>query len=486
MIEVLQRSTIITKAYELNYANNPDLVKIAEKNNIELPEKSDDDVQRNVDDLAKYPVVYLNNVMIESTNITKLYLFNDEFLPRLRLEFSDPTNKLLDENFPIDNSIISVFKDSTNTSFMGIKMDFKVTDFTIIKGAKSNEHITYVIDGALNVDDFYLMDWESYKGTTFEVIKKVSTDMGLGFATNIVNTNDDQVWINPRNYKIEFIRNMVDASYISDETFLFGYVDFYYNFNYVDIEKQLTEDISEQKTLVENKQMLKEGEEYEIPLILTNHPDRDNTNLKIDKYTIENSSTNVNLTYGYRHYAIYYDKLDDNVKNYALDSISDAGANKIVMKGNDTESDELYNNQTNNTWMGKLDTDNVHANFLHSQLQNKMNLKFLQKLKMKVRMQKINYGLYRFQKVNVELYNLGKTTTKTEATAKDPSRKNAREKNSIDKNPDRFEETIIHKLSGEWLITAINFIFDKKEGNIQEITLVKRELTEKYDFPNRN
>lgn len=482
MIEVLQRSTIITKAYELNYSNNPNLVKKSKEG---LPEKNDDDIGRNVDDLSKYPVVYLNNVMIESTNISKLYLFNDEFLPKLRLEFSDPTNKLLDENFPIDNSIISIFKDSTNTTFMGIKMDFKVTDFTIIKGTKTTEHITFRIDGALNVDDFYLMDWESHKGTTFDVIKKVSSDMGLGFATNINNTNDDQVWINPGNYKIEYLRDLIDASYISDETFLFGYVDFYYNFNYVDIEKQLSEDISEQKNLVENKQMLKEGEENEVPLILTNHPDRDNTNLKIDKYTIENSSTNVNLTYGYRHYAIYYDKIGDELKNYALDSISDAGANKIVMKGNDAENDELYNNQTNNTWMGKLDTDNAHENYLHSLLQNKMNLKFLQKLKMKVRMQKINYGLYRFQKVNVELYNLGKTATKSESTEKDVNKKDNREKSSTS-NVDRFEETIINKLSGEWLITAINFIFDKKEGNIQEITLVKRELTEKYDFPDRN
>ncbi len=35
--------------------------------------------------------------------------------------------------------------------------------------------------------------------------------------------------------------------------------------------------------------MIKDGEEIEIPLILTNHPDRNNTNVKIDKYTIENS-----------------------------------------------------------------------------------------------------------------------------------------------------------------------------------------------------
>ncbi len=482
MIEILQRSTITTKAYELNYANNPDLKKQYEKVGKELPEKSDEDIQKNVDDLAKYPIVYLNNVMIESTNINKLYLYNDEFVPKLTLEFSDPTNKLIDENFPVDNSIISIFKDSSNTSFMGIKMDFKVTDFTIIKGTKKTEKITFIIDAIINVDDFYFNDFESYKGTSFDVLKTICTNMGLGFATNITNTNDEQVWINPSNYKIEFLTDIIDGSYISDDTYLFGYLDFYYNFNYVDIEKQLSEDISEQKTLLENKQMLLDGKETEVPLILTNHPDKDNTNLKIDKYTIVNSSTNVNLTYGYKHIVNYYNKTNDEIKNYAIDSISNNDdSNKIIMKGNDIESDDLYNNMSINTWIGKIDTDNAHENYLHSMLQNKMNLQFLQKLKMKVRLQKMNFGLYRFQKVNVELYNLGKTVDKTNANEIDVNKQDNRENNSK-KEIDKFEETIINKLSGEWLIIAINFIYDKSQGNIQEITLVKRELTDKYNF----
>lgn len=46
----------------------------------------------------------------------------------------------------------------------------------------------------------------------------------------------------------------------------------------------------------------------------------------------------------------------------------------------------------------------------------------------------------------------------------------------------QFENKIIHKLSGEWLITGINFIFDRNSGNYQEVTLIKRELTDKIYF----
>ena len=66
-------------------------------------------------------------------------------------------------------------------------------------------------------------------------------------------------------------------------------------------------------------------------------------------------------------------------------------------------------------------------------------------------MQKPNYGLYRFQKVLVELYNLTKLDDAD---------------NTVDSENltygNQWNNKIIHKLSGEWLITAINYTFSKK------------------------
>lgn len=91
-------------------------------------------------------------------------------------------------------------------------------------------------------------------------------------------------------------------------------------------------------------------------------------------------------------------------------------------------------------------------------------------------MKKPNYGLYRFQKVLVELYNFGKPDNEEEVYGKRPE-------NIEDEG--QYDNKIINKLSGEWLITAINFTFSTKEGNVQELTLVKRELTDVYNFPRR-
>ena len=472
MIEIIERSTIETFPMEFDYNKNADSKKLTG----DVP-KTDEEIDFNLKQTGKYPLIYLNGVIIEDKDMRMFKLYNDLFIPSLELEFSDPTNKIIDEEYPGDDAIISVFKKSDEDGYMGIKMDFKITNFKTIK-ATSNDAVYFRIEAIVNVDDLYLMNFESFKGTSYNTLKDLATKMKLGFASNVKNTDDDMVWINPANYKFKFIQSIISNSYLADDTFLFGYIDYYYNLNYVDIESQLKEDISTQMTILDKSNVAKDAKTTEIPLILTNNPDRNNTNMYIEKYTIDNNSTSVNLMFCYRHMIRYYDKTADDIKMYALDNISDEGDNSnIILKGKDGKTNGLYENLINNEWMGKLDTDNVHKNYLHSQLQNKNNLKFLQKLKMTIRMKTPNYGLYRFQKVLVELYNLGKINTKEETSDVDV------EKMTTD---DQYDKNIIHKMSGEWLITAINYNFSTDDGNSQEITLVKRELTSKYTFPRKN
>ena len=89
-------------------------------------------------------------------------------------------------------------------------------------------------------------------------------------------------------------------------------------------------------------------------------------------------------------------------------------------------------------------------------------------------MGKPNYALYRFQKILIELYNFGKIEDEEEMDSQQDGT-----------GQNQYDSKIIHRLSGEWLITAINLTFSRESGNIQEITLVKRELTEEYNFPRR-
>lgn len=471
MIKIIERSTIETIPLEFDFDQSQ-----KSKENFGEIEKSDDAIDFNARQTNFFPYVYIDGVIIEQTNIIKLNLNNDFLIPYIEMSFYDPTNKLIDENYPLDDSIISVFKGSETDDFMPIKMDFKITDFNTSKKIDSNT-IIFSLKAVPNVDDLYLADFEAFKGTSYDILKTISKDCKLGFATNIEGTNDEMKWINPSEYRVDFMKDVILHSYLSDETFLYGYVDYYYNFNYVDLEKQMQDDISEQMNIMDNKYITKENvEKVETPLILTNNPDQNNTNMYISGYNIENSTTFINLEYGYKHFCYFYDKKDFNINSYQIDSISDEGVdNKIILKGNPNSdiNNSLYTRLIQNTWMGKIDPDNCHKNYLHSELQNMNNLKFLQKIKMVIRMPIPNYGLYRFQKVLVELFNLTKMDKKDDTVKVDNLTTN-----------NQWDNLIIHRLSGEWLITAINYVFSNN-NNYQEITLIKRELTDKYTFPRK-
>ena len=71
---------------------------------------------------------------------------------------------------------------------------FKIINFTTINGV-SGDNITLKIKAILNVDPLYLFNYESYEGTTYDVLTTLATDMDLGFASNIAGTNDEMIWV---------------------------------------------------------------------------------------------------------------------------------------------------------------------------------------------------------------------------------------------------------------------------------------------------
>jgi hypothetical protein len=114
--------------------------------------------------------------------------------------------------------------------------------------------------------------------------------------------------------------------------------------------------------------------------------------------------------------------------------------------------------------------------------QNLKNIEYLQKVKMVVNLKVINFNLYRFQKIKVKFYKLHeldaneKTVNFTQQDIDNPS--------FVSKDYDA--DKINNRLTGEWLITAINYTFNKIGGFSQEVTMVKRELGfNKEDFKNK-
>lgn len=420
--------------------------------------------------IGQSPFVIFNGLIIDYSQIIDFKLSNDDFLPKLQMVYKDVSNKMIDSLFPLDDSIISVYIKSPSDSLRPIRMDFKIMKFKPQKNGTNNEQIIYDIVGYLDVSALYFTIFCSYKGTSFDVIQQMCKEMGLGFASNISSTNDKQAWINPANSKIEFIQDIVESSYKGDESFMVSYIDLYYNLNFIDVESQFSDETKDLKGIMNDTFILKNNKETIASLFLTNHPDEYQTANYISRYNILNESTAVNLDIGYFGALRYYKKIERELDIFNVNALYDtANDDTIVLKSNsNTTPENLSNFGGSHTYYGTIDTDNMHENYHYATIQNKMNLNFLQKVRMKVVLSKPNFNLYRFQMISVKLYKMQEIDSKLRYN------NNAKINDLANKNI--YEDKLNMRLSGDWMITGINYCFSNSNGWEQEINLARREL----------
>ena len=439
-----------------------------------------EDVTEWSSDIGRFPYIvfsYLDKLVLEANDIIYFKLYGDKYIPEMECIFRDPTNKLADYMFPLDKSIVSLMIKSNSENLMPIRCDFYITNFNLVKSGMKDDKV-YKMKCVLDLP-IILKNSSFPKMTSFEVLKQVSSDSRLGFCTNIDNTDDRMTWINPgEDYIREFVpEEVVPYSYKSDDSFLWSFVDYYYNLNYIDIETALNEDITNQQTILNTSDTT--GTEKTIDLILTNHPDKRSSNLYLDRWNLDNDSTDINIDISYEPWIFYLDEINNNFVQILLDTISTTGNDKssiVLKKRNDSVNTTDGNSQLKKKYfLGKLDIDNAHKNLLYAEKHNENNILSLQKIKMNVVLPNLNFSLYRFQTVEVVLYDLNDMETK--------KGKDDHNINQILKD----ENKINNRLSGKWLITGINWVMDQKNMKgggqtifVQEITMVRRELTTLY------
>lgn len=398
------------------------------------------------------PVIYYNGIHIEYKDVQSFELYHEGILPAMKISFTDRNGIFKDKGFPTDDSIISVFIYSRSKKLRSIRMDFKISNF---RDMGPNE---FMINGVVNLPKVYLRKFKSYsKKTSYESLQDIAKECEMGFCTNISNTKDKMTWINTGFPNYQFIDNIVKNSYLSDESFLNCYVDFYYNLCYVDLEKELNRDNSNDKMIISNGlNEFTENREKDDDigsLILSTDASVKGTNAYISDYIVTNKSTQTSLNKAYSTKTKFYDSKSKELLIFDIDSITSEGDKTIILKGKPGDEDFFKDNVTN-VWVGKLDkfeddgSGNAHSNFNYSLIQNEINIDEISKISIEVTLPSPNYNLYIYQKVYLALLN---------------------------KKPGINHESLKYKrLAGNWLITSINIAFDGR--NQQKITLIKREL----------
>jgi len=393
------------------------------------------------------PFVWYNGFQIKESSLNKLQIYYDEFVPCCLVKFSDLLGIIAKQGMPLSDATFDVFLNSNSSVLKSIHLRFKILDF------QQNPDKSYTMTGTLDLKDFYKVNYKSYKGTSFEVMRKIAEELELGYNSNIDNTSDSMTWINTGAKYKDFLNKIIQHSYIGDTSFIQAYIDFYYGLNLVDLEKEWNRDCNNDLGITtggltiadENK---KDEKTNLAPLILINDLSLHYSNLYFENYRVQNNATNKSVSSGQFTTTKYYDIGTKQFLIFDIDSATTQSNDKVILKGKPTDSEELKTNYTT-VFGGKVDLSNVHKNYLYAEVLNKRNLIDISKIVVTFEMPNANFNLYKFQKVRIQFIN--------------PA-------------PSIIEEDFNQKrISGDWMIIDIAFLWNGKKM-VQIVKAVRREL----------
>jgi putative chitinase len=408
--------------------------------------------------LGYLPFIYYNGIPIGYKDVKKVNLFHKGLLPAIELSFVDTWGIFREDAFPADDAVITIYLNSRSKNLRSIHMDFKIIDF------KDNNDNSYYIVGVCNIPQIYLRKFNSYSGkTSIEALQEVAKQCELGFCSNIQNSDDKMTWINTGFMVKDFIESIIDNSYVSETSYQYLYIDFYYNICYVDIGKEMERDVSGDKMIASYGYKFlasdEDGENQEIDeqvvdMVLLNDKSVKDSPAYIENFELINKSTKVSINKAYRTRTKYYDVISKELLVFDVESQTSDGSKSIILKSRPGD-DKFFKENTNSVYIGKQDIfndgeGNVHKNYNYSVSQNRQNLDDITKLSAKMYLPNINFNLYIYQKIQI-FFTPQKQT---------PSIQNA----------------FYKRISGDWLITNLEFEYENGAYH-QVVTAIKRELS---------
>jgi hypothetical protein len=269
---------------------------------------------------------------------------------------------------------------------------------------------------------------KNYTGASFDVLKQIAKDMGLGFATNETSTSDSMNWICPGDSMMNFINHIGDHAWKTPKDFYKVFIDIYYHLNFINVNNQFEGDSqlpaaildsSIAKSFYPNDPDNDKVGQITIPKMLTNMTDFQNTNFFVKQYQVVNNSTAVANKWGYKTHVQFFDQKSLKYWDLYIDPLTttDAEKNKIILKGrtfpkssgstaSGAPSQESYwKTQNKKMWLG-VQSKNVHDKYLYSEIHNARNREELTKLFIKVDLPRWNPNVANGEKLPLLMQNM--------------------------------------------------------------------------------
>lgn len=449
------------------------------------------------------PYIKINNIPIEPGEITSFILNTSGFIPSISFVFDDLKKTFHLDSLPRDGDVINVrITSRQEDTFKDIRADFDITSFrgTSTTNTNPNEARTYIVNGVLKVPELNAEACFSYPtGTSVEHLKKIATELKLGFASNVDASDDKMTRLCPYISKNNFIRDIISHSYVDDDSFQVGNIDPYYYLNFVNLNKVFNSHNELENTLVnmfgtDFNVTPKDGNDLnkiKAQMVLSNHLDWGGSSQYIASYQIINNSTAISLSNGYSRKLQYFENNSkENLVTFDVQALSSKKMKELEEPLKGRRDEDRYKKEVKQKYVGRIDADpqhgNINHNYFFASIHNKMNLGEVNKMKLEVHLETINPGLYRYMKIPVLIFSqareentMNKHVTKFKEDKGFASE--GKEFNAKNEDPDDLkninQQSINELLSGFYIIDEINYIYDPNHPSLfyQTLTLLRRE-----------
>lgn len=447
-----------------------------------------------------YPYVKINNFTINPERITSFKLDCAGFLPAVSFSFIDADHLFKGDSIPRDGDVASVrITAKQEDTFKDIRVDFDITSIrsSLDQFQSSNPatDTTYYVSGIIKIPTLMAEDCFGYASdNSVNHLIKISNELKIGFASNIDSSTDKMARLCPYMSKISFIEDIIDHSYINDNSFQVGSIDPHYYLNFVDLNKIFNAPNEMEETL-----MSVFGSDYNMyptdtnalnklksTLMLTNNTNFASSSQYISSYRILNSAGDISFSNGYEKKLQYFE-------NNSTEKLVSAPIKPLTSeKMKDIEEplrgrrDELrHKDEVKQKYVGRIDAHpehgNIHLNYFYASMHNKMNRGEVDKMRLEINLETINHTLYRYMKVPVMIF--GKTWNENEMLkyVKDQKKQKGFSTVGDDYNEDVKDkenlQMIDEFISGYYIIDQISYIYDPSRASsfYQKIVLLRRE-----------
>jgi hypothetical protein len=442
---------------------------------------------------ANKPFVKIGGEIV--INIETLVIDETGFIPTISMVFIDEIGHFGGDNFPKTNLIMNVYLKVGSEKLKPIRADFLITSIKSMGPRYSGEYrgatigATYMVRGELYIPNLYRNVSKAYAGlNSKDALKAVCEELGLGFAENENAPNDKMTWINPNMSNLEFMQEIVEHAYQDDDSFFMGWIDKYYYFNYIEVNRQLkigdlqrtfinmanplANDVNQRAKDSDLKERLAEATTVNY---LTTELDFKGAPNHVVEISMLSDQGSILKSHGYKKQIYYYDHLkaiqeDPNEKftDFFMSPLRslDRKEERFLIP----EEESLADN-TISKWIN-IDYGNTHPEWNAARLLNSHNLKELNKLKLKLKINHVNFQVLKGFAVPL-LVTIQKAEEILKATPREQDKPN--KSASFDYALD--EQLPDEQLSDYYYVQGAKYWYDRLDPNglYTELFLTKRD-----------